>query len=116
MGEAFKGRRDGGRQSSWRKGTLELKLNLERWVGMTQGSSGGGCFRKSNKKQAEREAGNSNHLSVEVGRGVGGHRRRAGETGSAQGHAWPGGCAWKPSNKSLIFLDKDTGAQEDKGT
>lgn len=43
-----------GRQSSWRKGTLELKLNLERWVGMTQGSSGGGCFRKSNKKQAER--------------------------------------------------------------
>ena len=61
MGEASKGRRDGGRQSSWRKGTLELKLNLERWVGMTQGSSGGGCFRKSNQKQAERGAGNSNH-------------------------------------------------------
>lgn len=77
MGEAFKGRRDGGRQSSWRKGTLELKLNLERWVGMTQGSSGGGCFRKSNKKQAEREAGNSNHLSVEVGRGVGGSQEKS---------------------------------------
>ena len=61
MGEESKGRRDGGRQSSGRKGTLELKLNLERWVGMTQGSSGGGCFRKSNQKQAERGAGNSNH-------------------------------------------------------
>lgn len=53
--------------------------------------------------------------SVEVVVG-GGHRRRAGEAGSAQGHAWPGGRAWRPSNKSLIFLDKDTGAQEDKGT
>lgn len=68
---------------------MELKLNLERWVGMTQGSSGGGCFRKSNQKQAERGAGNSNHLQCG---GCGGGRA---QEKSRRGRQCPGPCmAW----------------------
>lgn len=100
-----------GRAVFLEEGDLGAEADLERWVGMTQGSSRGGYFRKSNQKQAECEAGNSNHLQC----GGGGtsqekSRRRAGEAGSAWGHAW------RTSSKSLIFLDKDTGVQEDKGT
>lgn len=71
VGEAFK---EGGRRktvASWRKGTLELKLNLERWVGDRPRAAVGRVARKSNKSRPEREAGNSSHLSVEVGAGWG---------------------------------------------
>lgn len=51
-----------GRAVFLEEGDLGAEADLERWVGMTQGSSRGGYFRKSNQKQAECEAGNSNHL------------------------------------------------------
>lgn len=51
-----------GRAVFLEEGDLGAEADLERWVGMTQGSSGGGYFRKSNQKQAECEAGNCNHL------------------------------------------------------
>lgn len=36
----------------------------------------------------------------------------AGDAGRAQGHAWP----WRTGKNTSIFMDKNTKAQEDKGT